>query len=211
MANIKLQASYRASLSKGHTKELRRNGYATGSVYGQGGETVPVEINLPDFVEKIKGSEAGLKSLIDIKIAGAPDGSDGIVIVKKFIKNPLTRRVEDIQFLRVLMSEKITVGVPIELIGEAAGIKTGGILEQSLDELQISTLPGNIPSRFEVDISQLGAGEHITVAELTIPEGVEVLSDPTANVCAVVAHHMKLTAEEAEAEQGAAEEAPEAE
>ncbi|MCL5105004.1 MAG: 50S ribosomal protein L25 [Armatimonadetes bacterium] len=204
MANVKLEANYRSDMTKGHTKAIRRAGCVTGSVFGHDSEPVSIEFNLRELVDAVKASEAGVKSLIDLKIKGSPAKSDGIVIVKEFTKEPLTRKVLDIQFQRVHMKEKINVGVPIVLVGEAPGVKLAAILEHSLDELQISCLPGNIPPKIEVDVSGLGSGQHISVSDLTLDSAIEVLSDPNSIVCACVAHHVSVKAEE-EAPAGATE------
>ena len=196
MANVKLEANYRSDMTKGHTKTIRRAGLVTGSVFGHDSEPVSIEINLRELVDAVKASEAGVKSLIDLKIKGAPDKSDGIVIVKEFTKEPLTRKVLDIQFQRVHMKEKINVGVPIVLVGEAPGVKMNGILEQSLNELQVSCLPGNIPPKIEVDISHLGSGEHVSVRDLDLDSAIEILSDSNSIVCACVAHHIAPKAED---------------
>lgn len=198
MANVKLEANYRSNTTKGHTKSLRRAGWVTGNVFGHNDDSVAIELDLKTLVESVKASEAGVKSLIDLKIKGAPKKSDGIVVIKEFTKEPLTRKVLNVEFQRVHMKEKIRVGVPILLVGEAPGVKQGAILQQDLDELQISCLPGNIPPKIEVDISGLGAGEHISVADLNVGEDIEVLSDANSSVVACVVLHAGKAAEEEE-------------
>ncbi|MEN6356450.1 MAG: 50S ribosomal protein L25 [Armatimonadota bacterium] len=207
MDKLQLEANYRSDTSKGRTKELRRTGFVTANVFGHGSESVAVEVNLQDLLDQIKKTDTGVKSLIDLKINGAPKKSDGTVIIKNFIKDPLTRKLLDVQFQRVSMKEKIHVGVPIELIGEAPGIKSGGTLEQMLDELPVSCLPGDIPSKIDVDVSGLELGCHIRVDQLPIAEGVDVLADPETLVVNCRAPHA-AELEEAEAVE---EEAPGAE
>lgn len=198
MQRLTLEANYRTDMTKSRVKQIRRGGGATGTVFGRDAEAVPIEINVRSLVDAIKGSEAGMMSLIDMKIGGAPKGSDGTVIIKRVYKDPLTRKVLDIQFQRVSMEQTINVSVPIVLTGEAEGSREGGIVEQSLDNLDVNCLPGAIPSRIEVDISSLGIGQHITVGDLVVPDGVEVRVDPTLNVCACVAPHVSHVEEEAE-------------
>ena len=182
MDTLTIEATYRADLSKRRTKQLRRDGYATGSVFGRNAEPVSIEVNIDDLVRQIKESDAGTMSLIDMKIKGAPNKSDGIVIIKEFYKDPLTRKLLDLQFQRVNLKEKIRVAVPIEMIGDAPGTKEGGMLEQSIDELEISCLPGEIPSRIEVDVSELEIGNLIRVEDLKIEGDIDILMDPNAVV-----------------------------
>ena len=81
METLKLQARYRSDMSKSHMKTIRRDGYVTGSVFGHDVEPVSVEVRLDELVHKIKSSEAGMMSLIDMKVEGAPKKSDGVVII----------------------------------------------------------------------------------------------------------------------------------
>ena len=205
METLKLQARYRSDMSKSHMKTIRRDGYVTGSVFGHDSEPVSVEVKLDDLVHKIKSSEAGMMALIDMKIDGAPKKSDGVVIIKTFFKDSLSRKVLDIQFQRVSMKEKLRVAVPVVAVGEAAGIKEGGILEQILDQLDVSCLPSDIPSRIEVDVSGVSLGHQIRVGELTVPDGVDVLADADVLVFTCVPPHVaRVTEEEAEAAAAAA-------
>lgn len=200
MANLKLDANFRSDMSKSHMKAIRRDGYVTGSIFGHDTDSVSIEVNLKDLVEKIKASDQGLMTLFDVKIQGGPKKSDGIVIIKEFHKNPLTRRVVDIQFQRVSMKEKINVSVPVELVGDAAGLKEGGIVEQVANSIDIRCLPAEIPAKIEVDLTDLAIGHHIRVADLPAIEGVEFTGDPETLVCTCVPPHVSHDkAEEAEA------------
>jgi len=207
MQTLKIEANYRTDMSKSHIKELRKNGFVTASIFGHDSEPVPIEVNIAELAAQIKHAEAGTKSLIDIKIKGAPKKADGTVIIKEFYKDPLTRKVLDLQFQRVNLKEKIHVGVPIVLTGDAAGVKEGGILEQLLDELQVNCLPGEIPPHIDVDVSGVGIGEHVRVTDITVPSSIEILSDPDTMVATCVAPHVHHEA----APEAAAEGTPQAE
>lgn len=212
MARLTLEANYRSNMGKGRMNEARRQGYITGSIFGRDVEPVAIEVKLVDLVKEIKHSEAGMMSLIDLKINGAPTKCDGTVIIKDFFKDPLTRKVLDVQFQRVSMKEKINMSVPIVSVGEAKGVKDGGILEQVMDELEVRCLPGDIPSRVEVDVADMAIGDHVTVSQLNVGDAVEVQADGEALVFTCVPPHViKMTeADEeaaAEAEASAAESA----
>lgn len=206
MANFTLEVNYRAGLTKGRANSLRREGWVTGNVFGHNADSIPVEVNLRDLVEQVKASPAGLKSLIDLKIKDAPEPSDGTVIIKSFHKDPVTRRMMDVQFQRVQMKEKLNIGVPVVLVGESPGTAKGGILEQGLDELQITCLPGDIPPQIEVDVSGVDVGQHISVSDLDLGDQIEIQSDSNAIVAASVAHRMP-GGRQAEAEEEAETEA----
>ena len=216
METLKLEANYRKDMSRSRMKAIRKQGYATASVFGHDAEPVSIEVKLSDLIKQVKESEGGLKSLIDLKIKGGPKKSDGMVLIKEFHKHALTRKVLDIQFQRINLKEKIHVGVPIEIVGEAPGIKEGGMFELTLDELQISCLPTDIPNRFVVDVSGLEIGNLIRAGEIEVQGDIEVLTDPDAVVANCRPPHVVAAVEEeaveeaAPAEEGAAA-APEAE
>ncbi|MGI6296389.1 MAG: 50S ribosomal protein L25 [Armatimonadota bacterium] len=204
METLKLEAIYRADKSKRHRNQIRKQGYVTGSVFGRDSEPVPIELKVEDFARQAKQSEAGIRSLIELKITGSPENLDGMVILKDYDKDPLTRKVLDMQFQRINLKEKVNVNVPIELVGEAAGAAEGGIIEQVLDELSISCLPTDIPPRIEVDITQLNVGGLIRVSDLALSEDITLVTDEEALICSC---HQPAVHAEAEAAEGAEEEA----
>lgn len=205
MATLKLEANYRSDMSKSRMKQARKQGFVTGSIFGHDTEPVSVELNLEDLVHLIKKSEGGVQSLIDLKINGAPSKSDGVVIIKEFHKDPLTRKVLDIQFQRIHMKEKIHVDVPVVIVGEAPGTKNGGIVEEVLDHVRVSCLPGDIPSKIEIDISAVGVGDHIRVSDLSFEGDVELISDPDGVVVTCRPPYVARATEEHPAETETAE------
>lgn len=213
MATLTIEAQYRSDLGKSRKKAARRQGYVTASVFGHDTEPVSLEVNLSDLVKKIKTSEAGIMSLIDLKVKGAPKKCDGTVIIKDFFKDPLTRKVLDVQFQRVSMKEKISMAVPIVAVGEAKGVKEGGILEQLQDQLQVRCLPADLPSKIEVDVSDLGIGDHKKVSDVRLGEAIEILDEPTSLLFTCVPPHVTKVEHaegaEAESEKAASEESSE--
>ncbi|NLN76584.1 MAG: 50S ribosomal protein L25 [Armatimonadetes bacterium] len=211
METLKLDALYRSDKSKKHRNSIRRQGYVTGSVFGLNLEPVPISLKLEDFVKQAKTAEAGTRTLIEMKITGSDDNLDSLVILKEFDKDPITRKVLDMQFQRINLKEKVTVNVPIELIGEAAGTAEGGIVEQVLDELHLSCLPMDIPPRIEVDIAPLGLGDLIRVGDLQLAEELEILADEDTLICScyqpIVRVETPEVEEGAEGEEAVAEEA----
>lgn len=193
--------NHRIDLRKGRIKELRRTGYATGSVCGRDVESVSVEVKLHDLINEMKNSSTGLKSLFELDINGAPEGSNGTVIIKNIVKDPISRKILDIQFQRVSMLEKVQVGVAIELVGVAtASNRDGGMIEQTLEELQVLCLPSGIPTKIEVDISGLGIGDQITVADLKLQDGVEAVSAQDSTIVISRAPSVRRGTEEAATE-----------
>lgn len=199
MDRLKLEANYRTDMSKSRMKEARRQGYVTGSVFGHANEPISVELKLEDLVKQLKAADAGMTSLIDLKVQGAPEKSDGIVMIKEFYKDPVSRKVLDIQFQRVNLKEKINVGVPVVLEGEPEGVREGGMLDQMIDELQLHCLPSDIPPRIEIDVTGLNIGDMVRVADIRLEGNIEITSDPEQIVCSCRAPHVAAGAEAVEA------------
>ncbi len=205
METLKLEANFRTDMRSSRIKQIRKQGFVTGSVFGHDTEPVSIELKLEDFAKQAKGADAGIKSLIDLKIIGSPEKVDGMVILKEFYRDPLTRKVLDVQFQRINLKEKISVNAPLVLVGDAVGVKNGGTVEQPLDELHINCLPTNIPAHIDVDITDLNVGQHIRVADIKLAENIDVLTDSDALVCTCVAPHVQKSAEGEESTEGASE------
>jgi large subunit ribosomal protein L25 len=205
METVKITAKYRSDMSKSHVKEIRRNGWATASLFGHTETPISLEIDLEDLVKKIKGTETGAKSILEVKVDGGPKDSGGPAVIKKFDRHALTKKVLDLQLQRVYMKELINVSVPVRGIGEAPGVKDGGILEEVTNELHIRCLPGTIPAHFDVDISDLQFMGHIRVSDVPVPEGIEILNDPDTIVFTCVPPHVTKATPAEEATAAAAE------
>ena len=125
----------------------------------------------------------------------------------KVQRDPVKGFLEHVDFYGVDMSHKMRIVVPIELIGEPAGVKSGdGLLEVFRDSIEIECLPSDIPEKITIDVSKLSVGDNVHVQDLTVPEGVEVIFEEHFSVVGVVAQtSMEDTlAAEAAAEQAAA-------
>ena len=85
-------------------------------------------------------------------------------------RNPVTGRLVHVDFAPVNMTERIEVMVPLRVEGEAPGVEEGGVLQQVAYEIQIETLPGDIPQELTLDVSSLGMNENLTLADLKLPD-----------------------------------------
>lgn len=183
METLKLKVNCRTDMSKGRRNAIRREGSTTASISGHDSESVSVEVNVSELLGLIKQSENGIKSLFDLDIVGAPKKLSGIVIIKDIYKDPLTKKLIEITFQRVSMKEKSHVGVPIVMVGKPeALLAEGGMIEQTMEELQVLCLPSDTPRNIEVDVSGLVAGEHIRVSDVVLPDGVEALGPQDATI-----------------------------
>jgi large subunit ribosomal protein L25 len=165
------------------TKRLRREGFVPGVVYGGQGREDAVSFKVNSRVLRtvlIDGS-----ALIDLQVNG---GKALPVIVKDRQLDPVRDEIIHIDLLEVRLDEKIQtqVGVTIEGVEEAPGVKEGGVLEQVSHQLNIEALPTAIPEAIVVDVSGMEIAATMHLSEVTAPEGVEFLDDPEETIIATV-------------------------
>ncbi|GAM10108.1 50S ribosomal protein L25 [Geobacter sp. OR-1] len=173
----------RTKTGKNGCRQLRAEGMLPGIVYGKGIEPTSVALNPKDLTSALAG-ERGQNTLLSIKGCGALEGS--VVIVADLLKDPLKRTAIHVDFHKLSMDDKIRVHVPVKLVGTAAGVKEGGMLDFPTHSLDIECLPGQIPENIEVDINQLTIGHSIHVADLKLAAGVKVLLDGRASIVSVL-------------------------
>jgi large subunit ribosomal protein L25 len=108
------------------------------------------------------------------------------VIAKELQREPVRGRITHVDFYEVDLTTKIEVEVPIHLTGTPVGVVNGGVLDQQLRELELMCLPNAIPDSIEVDVSAMDLGSTLHVADLKIPEGVDVKSESDLTVATVL-------------------------
>jgi large subunit ribosomal protein L25 len=203
MAEVTLEVNRRERTGKEVAKKLRREGKVPAVVYGGHKEPVAITVDRKAVAELIQKSEHGVRSVFLLKMAGSDQQRHAMI--KDITIDPISRRMEHIDFVRVVMDEKIKVTVPVHLNGTAIGVKEGGLLDWQVRELHVETLPTTIPDAIEVDVAPLGGHDYYRVKDLKLPEGVRVLDDPERVVVGVTHARAEVSAEMAAAESGAAE------
>ncbi len=166
-------------------KSLRQKGFIPAELYGHGRENVHLSVPAKEFSEIFK--EAGESTIIKLKVESDEARGELNVLINDFQKNPLTDEVSHIDFQEVRMDEEITISVPLEFVGEAPVVKEkGGILVKSMQEIELTALPGDLPHSIKVDLTKLlDIGMSIYVKDLEVPEKAEILVDPETVVLTV--------------------------
>lgn len=203
---LKLVAERREGAGKGVARKLRAAGRVPAVVYGRGMEPIPVSVDAKELYHVLH--RGGANVLLDLVVDGEPH----LALAREVQRDHIRNRYVHVDFLAVSRTEKITVSVPIQVIGESVGVKAGGVLEHHLWEVEAECLPGDVPEAIEVDVSALGVGDSLKVGDLVAPEGVEIVSPPEELVLAVVppqAREVAAVPVAAEAEGPAAEAAGE--
>ena len=161
-------------------KALRAEGNIPGVCYGSGFENTPVSFNQGEFRKVYK--EIGTSSVLDL--GGDLKGQQ--CFVQDMQVHVVSGEILHVDFKIVAKGETTEVTVPVETTGEAAAVtKKEGILNQSMNELQIEAVPSKVPSSIMVDISELNTGDSIKVSDLKLPDGVIVLDDADAVVVSI--------------------------
>ena len=183
MAEILVSAKGRTDRGKNAARRLRREGLIPGVVYGGKGENVAVAVD-PKVLHKVLRSEAGRNSILKLDIA---DHGATNAILKSWQVDPIRENFLHVDFYRIAMDVAIRVTVPIHTIGEARGVKVdGGILELILREVEVECLPGDIPERIDVDVSDLGLNGALRVSDLPATAKVKILESAEQVVVHVV-------------------------
>jgi len=179
-----LEAQTREPGTKNHARRVRRDGKIPAVVYGAGKDSVPVTVD-PRVVTRILNSETGHNTIFDLAL----NGETAKAMIVDWQYEPIKGRLLHIDLKRIALDKVLRVSVPIELVGEAAGVKQeGGILEQMLREVEIECLPADIPSHIDVDISHLTFGKVLRVSDLPHSDKIKFLTDenqPVAHVTSV--------------------------
>ena len=177
----KLKATRRETAGKGAARRIRASGQVPGILYGHGMEPVPVSVDGRELYH-IMHTDAGSNVLIDLSV----DSDTHLTLAREIQRDHVRGQFLHVDFLAVRRDEKITVEVRVELTGESHGVKEGGVVEHHLWEIRVQCLPGDVPERIEGDITKLGIGDSLKVAELAVPPGVELLTEPDETVVSVV-------------------------
>src|SRR5438445_7144694 len=164
ISNEVVEAQQRTPQSRGknEARRVRVTGSIPAVVYGAKKDSIAITVN-PKQITKILHSDTGHNTIFDLQLNG---GKEKVMIVD-WQYEPIKGALLHIDMKRIDMKQAIRVSVPLELVGESAGVKQqGGIMDQVLREVEIECLPTDIPSHIDVDVSQLVFGEVIRVANL---------------------------------------------
>src|SRR5437899_643370 len=171
MAEIVVTAKSRTDRGKNAARRLRREGLVPAVVYGGKGENLTLAVD-PKVLYKVLRSEAGRNAILKLDSAG--HGATN-AILKSWQVDPVKDSFLHADFYRIAMDVAIRVTVPIHVVGEARGVKVdGGILELILRAISVECLPGDIPERIDVEVSDLAINQSLRVSDVTIAAKVKV-------------------------------------
>jgi len=177
-----LEAQPRTPGTKNDARRVRKQGKVPGVVYGAGKQTLSVSVD-PRQVSRILHSETGYNTVFDLTV----DGERTKAMIVDWQYEPIKGALLHIDLKRIAMDQKLRVNVPIELVGEPAGVKQqGGILEQIVREVEVECLPGDIPNAVELNVSELVFGMVLRVSDLPKMDKIKYVSDPEQPVAHII-------------------------
>ncbi|MDO9289247.1 MAG: 50S ribosomal protein L25 [Thermodesulfovibrionales bacterium] len=183
MERATLNVEKRDKTGKGIARSLRRQGMIPAVIYRDGG-SLPISISKKAMAEFIDAT-SGEHTVVNLNFS---DGDKKLAILKEFQLDPLKGDILHTDFFEVSLTEKVTVNVRVMTLGEPIGVKRdGGILQHVLREVEIECLPDKIPGHFEIDISKLETGQAVHVKDISIGEGIKLLTEPDEVIVNVIA------------------------
>jgi large subunit ribosomal protein L25 len=210
MTENKLVATARTSFGKGAARTIRRAGKIPAVMYGHG--TEPVHISLPGHETMMALKVSNVLLTIEI------DGKDQLALAKDIQRDPIRPVIEHVDLVVVRKGEKVTVNVPVHLVGTAA-VETVVTVENNTVELAVEAT--KIPDHLDVSVEGAQAGTRIHASDLALPEGAELITDPEiliVNITQAISAEAleaelagEVTAEDVAAAEGAAAEGAEGE
>jgi len=184
MAIVTLKSTRRDGVGKGVARRLREAGNVPAIYYGRGETPVAISVQVKELELLLHGA-SGSNVIVDLKVEGA-EAADRKAIIREVQRHPVRGTILHVDLQHISLSERITVEVPVVLVGVPTGVKDGGgILEHNLREVEVECLPTEIPEKFTVDVSHLNIGESVHVSDLVIGN-VKVNTEAERTVATVV-------------------------
>jgi large subunit ribosomal protein L25 len=199
----KVTVEVRSRTGKGGARKVRAAGKVPGVLYGRNGEPVVVTCVEKELLQSLD-KEKRRNTVLKLSIVSDGKTEEVTAMVRDAQIDPLSRRLEHVDFLRVDLNEEVHVTVPLVLTGKAIGTTNGGQLHQSLHLVPVAAKPAVIPTKLEVDVTPLEIGDALHVSDLKLTEGVRILLDAREALASVVAPKAeKVEAEAAAPVEGA--------
>jgi len=192
---VTLRAEPRSTTGKGSARQARRAGRVPAILYGRGIVPTPLAVDSKQIGHALH-TEAGANVLVNLEVEG---GRRYLTMVREVQRHPVRGHLLHVDFVNTARDVKTHAEVPLQITGESRGVREGGVIEHHLWELRVEALPTDIPSSLEADISHLAIGDHLRVADVTPPAGVDIVSEPDEIILSVVEPQAARGAAEGEA------------
>jgi len=183
MNAVSIKAEKREGTGKQAAKILRKQGHLPAILYGGKQGPVPLSLNYRDF-EAFLRKHRGESAIINLDIE---DGEPRMALLREIQRNFVHSTLIHVDFQQISLTDRLHMTVPLVLVGSAIGVRPehGGILEQSLREIDIECIASDIPEHLEADVSRLHLHESLHVGDLSVA-GIRILTDKEVVIASVV-------------------------
>jgi large subunit ribosomal protein L25 len=196
MKSVSLTAFPRELSRRLGVKKVRTNGRIPAVIYGRQTKPQSLEVSSKDLEQVIHSAHSEIL-LVNLAL----DKGNRLALVREIQHHPLSGKMLHVDFQEVAENEKVTAMVPVETVGDAEGVKTGGgVLEHVLFKVKVRATPKDLPDVINVDVSKLQVGQSIHIGEIEAPEGVEIIGrkeTPVVSVAAPLTESQEAAAGEA--------------
>src|SRR5881397_3610240 len=180
---VKLEVRKRDRRGSADVRRLRKEGLIPGVLYGKGKQ--PYAICVPEReLRRVLTGSGGLHAILDVVLEGQQ--TTHASILKDYQQDPIRGHISHVDFHEVRLDQPIQASVTVQLVGEPAGAKEGGVLSQVQREVTVEALPMEIPEHIDLDVNGMAIGDTLRLADLPPIEGVVYLDDPEETVLATV-------------------------
>jgi large subunit ribosomal protein L25 len=192
---VKLEVSERENRGSAEARRLRAQGLIPGVLYGRGNTPHPICVPERRLRRALTGA-GGLHAILDVVLEGQK--TTHASILKEFQQDPVRGHIIHVDLQEVRLDQPIQAQVVVELVGEPAGVKEGGVLSQVSREINVEALPMEIPEHLDLDVSEMAIGDTLRLVDLGTREGVTYLDDPEETVLATVTMPTRIVEPEPE-------------
>ena len=203
---IRLEVQKREHRGSADARRLRREGLIPGVLYGKDKPSYAICVPERELRRALTGA-GGLHAILDVVLDG--QSTTHASILKDYQQDPLRGHISHVDFHEVRLDQPIQASVTVQLVGEPAGVKEGGVMSQVQREINVEALPMEIPEHLELDVSGMAIGDTLRLADLAARDGITYLDDPEETVLATVTLPTREVEPEEVTEEG--EEVPEGE
>ena len=193
MGNV-LAAKERVDGKRSNLRLIRENGGIPAVVYGHNQDSTPIEVNGKELRKTLQ--EVGRNGIIELQL----ENDKKNVMLTEYQMDSLTNKFVHVDFLAVNLTRKVTAGVPLVAVGTPAGVKEGGILQQTLHEVAVTARPKELPESIEIDVSHLQIGDSIYLKDIEGQVAAAIENEGDEVVASVLAPKLEPAVEEEETE-----------
>src|SRR6266498_4811575 len=192
---VKLQVKERERRGSADARRLRKEGLIPAVLYGNGKQSYAIAIPERELRRVLTGA-GGLHAILDVVLEG--QNTTHASILKDYQQDPIRGHISHVDLQEVRLDQTIQASVTVQLVGEPAGAKEGGVLSQVQREVNVEALPMEIPEHIDLDVSGMAIGDTLRLVDLPAREGVTYLDDPEEPVLATVGLPTKIEEPEPE-------------